>query len=538
MTDSDGPAETASGGGPGPDPRAEVRPNPPAGASVSGPGTSVLAPPPPPTTGDAQGLPPFPSARPARGPRPADPAPGRLLILAVVGGLAFDLGLRGGLGNAFVTGGVALVAVALATDGRLRNRQARVLALLAVLPAGFLVLRSSPWLVTANVGAAALLLGASVAWSSGGSVADARLGDLLIRWGRGVPLAWSAPTILHPLLPRVSGERADQGRAVLKALALALPVLTLVVGLLASADAVFAALLTPDVEFGPTISHLLLVTVAALAIVMFVGAAAATGTDAPRKGTFGSTEVVTMLGLAVAVLGVFSVAQVLALTGAGEQVVTSSGLTPAEYARTGFFQLCWATGILVVFLAGVRALAAPGVFADRRVKALAALAPLLTLGLVVVSLRRMALYDAAFGLTMLRVAVVAVTLWLGVTLVLMAIRNLGLLSGREWLLGASAATALVLLAVANVANPEALVVRHNLDRASQGEEIDTSYFASLSDDAVPAIADAQQDTMDPALADDLERALRCGDDRTGASAWNVAARSAATARADACKPQP
>lgn len=506
-------------------------------ASPPASGTSVLPPPPRPPAPDAAGL---PSSTPMSGrkvrPRPPDPSPGRLLLLALVGGLAFDLGLRGGFGNALVSGGLAVVALGLATGGRLANPQARGLALTSLVPAGLLALRSSPWLLAADLGAALLLIGAAVAWGSGGSAVDAGLGDVVRRWGRALPFAWSAPRVLQPLVPRVSGEQAERGRAVLRAAVIALPVLVVVVALLASADAVFAALLTPDVGVNASLSHLVLAGTAALAIVMVVGSAAATGSDAPRKGTFATIEIVTMLSLAVAVLGAFSVAQVLALTGAGDRAVASSGLTPAEYARSGFFQLCWATGILVAFLAAVRALARPDVFADRRVRVLAALAPLLTTGLVVVSLRRMALYDAAFGFTMLRLAVVAVTIWLGLTLVFMALRNLGLAAHREWLVGASAVTALAIVAVANLANPEAFVVRHNLDRADRGESVDISYLAELSDDAVPAIAEARDRIADVSVRIELERALRCEDDRTGTAAWNLAVSRARAARAEPCRP--
>ena len=52
--------------------------------------------------------------------------------------------------------------------------------------------------------------------------------------------------------------------------------------------------------------------------------------------------------------------------------------------------------------------------------------PLLTIGLVVVSLRRMAYYDEAFGLTMLRVWVVGATVWIGVMLAVLLHVTVGL----------------------------------------------------------------------------------------------------------------
>ena len=66
-----------------------------------------------------------------------------------------------------------------------------------------------------------------------------------------------------------------------------------------------------------------------------------------------------MLALAAGVLALFVVSQLVALTDAGDRLVESAGLTPAEYARSGFFQLCWATGLVLAFLWLVRSLATP-----------------------------------------------------------------------------------------------------------------------------------------------------------------------------------
>jgi hypothetical protein len=243
-----------------------------------------------------------------------------------------------------------------------------------------------------------------------------------------------------------------------------------------------------------------------------------------------------MLILAAGVLGLFVVSQLVALTATGERLLSSSGLTPAEYARSGFFQLCWATGVLVAFLGLVRALAAPGVMAQRGVRLAAAGVPLLALGLVAVCLRRMALYDDAFGLTMLRLSVVAVALWLGVLLVLIAVRNLTSEGGSSWVLGASTAAALALILTADILNPEAFVVRHNLDRATGGAELDIAYLAQLSDDAMPAIVGALGDPLQAPIHQPLRPALRCEQDATGVARLNLAVARAVHERDRSCDP--
>ena len=121
-----------------------------------------------------------------------------------------------------------------------------------------------------------------------------------------------------------------------------------------------------------------------------------------------------------------------------------------------------------------------------------------------------------------------------VTTVRVVVDNLGAGSGREWLVAGAGAAALVLALVANVMNAEGFVARHNLQRAGEGAALDVDYLATLSDDAVPAIADVIATEVDPARRDALRVALRCGQDADGVATLNVAARRAAELRAAHC----
>ncbi|HEY8547017.1 MAG TPA: DUF4173 domain-containing protein, partial [Acidimicrobiales bacterium] len=365
--------------------------------------------------------------------------------------------------------------------------------------------------------------------SRSGSVLDTTPTRLLRRsWST----AWrvlAAPTIFTPLARRVEGPAARTvGRALVAAL-LALPVLALVTLLLAAADPVFAGLITPDVDLGPLVDHAVLTGVCAGVVLVVLAASLVESTEGAGGGSFGLVEVVTMLGLAAAVLGLFVVSQLVALTDAGDRLVEAAGLTPAEYARSGFFQLCWATALILGFLGVVGFLARPEVLTHPAVRALAAAVPLLASGLVVVSLRRMALYDQVFGLTMLRLWVVGAAVWMGTVLVMVAARHAGLGAGRQWVLGGALATALALVVLADVAGAEAFVVRHNVARARDGAELDRAYLGTLSDDALPALVDE--------LGAGAAWVLDCDDPnagKTGVAALNLGAQRAEDARATAC----
>lgn len=541
MANEDVPSEPVPQGAPAPAPppgwAPPPWPAPPAPWAGPPPGWA----PPPPPAGWPEGRPGLfgpPATRVPRvppTPPPPDVAPRLLLGLAVAAGVALDIGLRGGVRNAWSAAGLAVTAGALLTSRRLVQPSARRMAALSLVPVAALTLRASPWLAVANLGAATALLVGAVVLGRRGSLADVGPRLLLGRVGQAVIAGLTGPRVLGPALPSRSEEARSRTRAVVRAAAVAVPVLAVVMALLASADPVFAGLITPEIDLGPAFGHLLLAGLATIAVVVAVRSASVDPVDREVSGSFGPLEVLTMLGLTALVLGMFVVSQLLVAVGAADRVLASQGVSPAEYARGGFFQLCWASGILLVFLGAVRSLAAPATFAVRPVRVLAAVVPLLAVGLVVVSLRRMAVYDRAFGLTMLRLSVVVVVVWIGAVLLMVAARNAGLGGGRRWIVAGAGGVGLVLVLAANVADPERFVVEHNLHRARQGAELDVDYLAGLSDDAAPALDRAVRSGDEPDLRPLLASAGFCDDPPQGAASWNVAVQRARAARERLCR---
>jgi hypothetical protein len=124
---------------------------------------------------------------------------------------------------------------------------------------------------------------------------------------------------------------------------------------------------------------------------------------------------------------------------------------------------------------------------------------------------------------------------MGAVLVMIAVRNGGTGDGR-WVLAGSGAAFLALVLLANVANPEAVVVRHNIDRALAGAELDIAYLGLLSDDAVPTLVHV---VTDPEIGEDLRvavmDAIKCVDEHDGVANLNVAVARAAEARDEVCR---
>ncbi len=103
--------------------------------------------------------------------------------------------------------------------------------------------------------------------------------------------------------------------------------------------------------------------------------------------------------------------------------------------------------------------------------------------MLVSAIRRLVLYERAFGLSTDRVLAHTVALWLGVVLVLVVVAGLTRRAG--WLPRAVAGTAAAALLALNLANPDALVARSLVDRYERTGAVDRAYLSGLSADAVP-----------------------------------------------------
>ncbi|GAA2487793.1 DUF4173 domain-containing protein [Streptomyces gobitricini] len=293
-------------------------------------------------------------------------------------------------------------------------------------------------------------------------------------------------------------ERAGgaQGRVgpMVRTIGVALGLLVVFGALFAGADAAFADLigsLAPDVSAteGPWRSLLF--------VLGLLGALAAARTAAaplrwdrltarpgrPRARLEWALPLIVLNLL----FAVFNAVQLAVLFGGYEKVLSKTGLTYAEYARQGFWQLLWAT-LLTLAVIGLALRWAPrGGARDRTlVRAVLGTLCLLTLVVVASALRRLDLYVDAYGLTRLRVSVAAMELWLGLVLVL--IMAAGVVGARRLHLPrAIAVSAAVGVLAFGLASPDGIVAERNVQRYETTGKIDVGYLDGLSADAVPAL---------------------------------------------------
>lgn len=156
-----------------------------------------------------------------------------------------------------------------------------------------------------------------------------------------------------------------------------------------------------------------------------------------------------------------------------------SGLTLAEYARHGFFELLTAT-LLVVALILWNHNAVAGSEGAPRARKANALLLILTSGLLFSSAWRMQLYIEHFGLTLTRAYVLTTLAGIAATL---ALCLWALIQDKSplWLRGRLLGLSLISLALASLINVEGWVARVNLSRP----EVDYVYLQGLSSDIAP-----------------------------------------------------
>jgi len=285
--------------------------------------------------------------------------------------------------------------------------------------------------------------------------------------------------------------RARRARGTAIGMAAAVPVAVVFGGLLMHADPAFDRLVTHalDVELVPLVSHLATVLLwgwlAAGVLRLVCRPEVARSPLQVRRGTLGLGEVGTVLLVVDLLFAAFVVVQFRYLFGGNDLVRALTGMSYAEYARRGFFELvAVATLSLPLLLVADHWLDHRDPARVRRVRQLSGMMLLLLDVMLASALLRMWLYTAQFGLTELRFYTTAFMGWL---VVVFGWFVATVLRGRRERFGTGAlAAGWLLLAALNFVNPDRVIAEINLGRAARGRPLDVAYAATLSADALPA----------------------------------------------------
>jgi len=337
-----------------------------------------------------------------------------------------------------------------------------------------------------------------------------------------------------PMLALLDAEplklRAVRGAAswtILRAVLLTAPVALVFILLLSRADPVFASVFKlPQIDVEVLVSHVFLIGAFTWWSAGFVRGAllgVAWRAALPEKlpVRLGLAEVTTSLGAVIALFALFVVLQLRWLFGGADVVLATTGLTVAEYARRGFFELVGVTALVLPLILGTRALI-DDEKVSRRHRALSLALIVLLAAIIASALMRMKLYVDYFGLTTDRLYATALIAWLGLVSLALARTVLG-----AWSRPFAAMTVIsgfVALFTLGAINPDQLVARVNLGRTTAEQGVDYVYLSHLNGDAMPAVVSALNAAAPSASSCMAAKLIREKWVRREDTSWNLGAR--------------
>jgi len=415
--------------------------------------------------------------------------------------------------------------------------------------AAFAAVRADPTIVALDLLTSLALAGAALAAFGGVRVVERPFAGLVgvgLR-AMGWAAAGAAPAIAaaRPALPPAASftRRGMPAVPVLRGLAIAIPIVLVFVALFSAADAVFARVVEDvfdlDIDMGDLPGRVVMagmiawVAAGGLAFAAAEHHEPATASRAPgwRAGT---TEAVTVLFAVTAVFVLFVVLQAAYLFG-GLDTLEATGLTYADYARRGFFEL-----VVVAVLAGAVVIGAERLSRARtRLLVGAAIGLVLLIGVVLASAAlRLRLYQEAFGWTELRLYVLATIALLAIAAIALLVQ---LVADRvRWFGHVMIAAALAIGLALNLLGPARFITEQNVARVldprlvppNGRSGLDESYVLSLGDDAIPPLVGVLphlEDEQAQYLSDRLAGRLNVLRTDAGLNAWQAwnAGRSAA-----------
>jgi hypothetical protein len=348
-------------------------------------------------------------------------------------------------------------------------------------------------------------------------------GSMIVR-----PIGFNAE-IRKEQLP--TGEkRSSRIWPVVRGIVIALPVIAIFASLLSAADPIFEKRFADFVDLfnidnlPEYIFRLVYILIFAYALAgTYLHAAQKSGEEVGEKSLvsqfLGFTEATIVLGSVVILFVAFVVIQFQYFFG-GQVNITIEGYTYSEYARKGFGELVAVAFFSLLMLLGLGAITKRENETQRKTfSGLGATLVVLVIVILVSAYQRLVLYEFAYGFSRLRTYTHVFMIWLALLLVAVVVLEV---LHRERSVGLTMVMAVLGFVVSlGLLNVDAFIVRQNVQReiratgetaATPGNssDLDAQYLLSLSDDAVPSLADAfRNKSLPDAVRENLGAALAC-----------------------------
>jgi hypothetical protein len=210
----------------------------------------------------------------------------------------------------------------------------------------------------------------------------------------------------------------------------------------------------------------------------------------PSFATFGTIEVSIVLGLINLLFLSFVIVQIPYLFGGFELVQNTPDFKLAEYARRGFGELvAVAALVLPILLVGHWLLRKDSPMAEKVFRVMAGIQIALLFVIMASAAQRLFILtgNLGYGLTTTRFYPMVAMIWFAVLFIVFAVTVLrGARTRFAW---AALWSAFIILGALHFVNPDDYIVRTNLKLMREGRDFDAYYNSTLSDDAIPALAE-------------------------------------------------
>lgn len=205
---------------------------------------------------------------------------------------------------------------------------------------------------------------------------------------------------------------------------------------------------------------------------------------AEQDGKGKTLEVMVFLIVIASLFLLFIGFQITYLFG-GDSNIVNTGFTYAEYARRGFWELLTVAFLTLVVLLLLEKYANTETKKDNKfsIPALALVAEVLVV--IVSAFKRLSLYIDTYSMTTLRFYVAGFIILLFAIFLLLAVKFLQSRQENFFTFGSLLLVCAFLVCV-NIINPDAFIIRSNINQYTKTGKVDFYYLSGLSADATPS----------------------------------------------------
>ncbi len=436
-----------------------------------------------------------------------------LWITALLLGLSFDILFwekTPGISFSIFIALILLAGILVLADSGIRPNK-RALGL--ILPIGFFAtmtfLRAEPMTTFLNYSLTFVFLAFFALSYTGGRWFSYSLSDYIVGFFKLAGSALGSPLGFINETRKAQKESGIEKKSksiapILRGIMIALPIVFIFASLLASADVVFAQRMDNLIQLENMPEYIfrgiLIFIIGYLLLGVFLHAARKSqnekliGEEKPLLSPFlGFTESSIVLGSVLLLFAAFVVIQFQYFFG-GNANINIEGYTYAQYARRGFGELVTVALFSLFLFLGLSAITRREQKSHRKIfSALGISLVALVLVMLLSAFYRLNLYETVYGFSRLRTYPHIFMIWLGALLITVVALEI---FHKERAFALAMTLAIVGFALTlNLLNVDSFIVCQNIARSENANwDLDYAYLADLSDDAVPALAEALEDS--------------------------------------------